>query len=88
MNAPSSIVNLPKPITSPTQALIRRLRAEGLTQVQISRQSGIPQPRISRWYNGEVPAAVDDALKLQALVNQFDAAAKNRRASDKPARRR
>ncbi len=74
--------------TSPTQALIKRLRAEGLTQVEISRQSGIPQPRISRWYNGEVPAGVDDALKLQAMVNAYDAALKNRRTTDKPARRR
>ena len=53
---------------SETTDLIKRLRATGLTQSEISRQSGIPQPRLSRWEAGEVPDAADDALKLAALV--------------------
>lgn len=50
-----------------TTDLIRRLRLRGLSQTEISRRTGIPQPRLSRWANGEVPDAADDSLKLQAL---------------------
>lgn len=57
--------------------------AEGLKQTEISQKTGIPQPRISRWAAGEVAAGADDALKLQALVNEYDRLAKNRRANDR-----
>lgn len=53
---------------SETTALIKRLRESGLSQSEIARQSGIPQPRLSRWESGEVPDSADDALKLAALV--------------------
>lgn len=53
---------------SETTYLIKRLRATGLSQSEIARQSGIPQPRLSRWESGEVPDAADDALKLARLV--------------------
>ena len=52
---------------SPTTELIKALRAAKLSQTEISRRTGIPQPRLSRWENGETPDAADDALKLQAL---------------------
>jgi transcriptional regulator with XRE-family HTH domain len=52
---------------SATTDIIRALRAAGLTQVEISRRTQIPQPRISRWEAGETPDSADDALKLQAL---------------------
>ena len=52
---------------SATTDLIRALRAAGLTQVEISRRTQIPQPRISKWETGEAPGTADDALKLQAL---------------------
>lgn len=73
------------PPPSPTQALIKRLRALGLSQSEIARRSRIPQPRLSRWENGEVAAGADDALRLLAL--EADLAAKagthpRRRASD------
>lgn len=49
------------------QDLLRRLRDRGLTQTEIARRTGIPQPRISRWEGGRAPAGADDALKLLKL---------------------
>ncbi|MGB4059595.1 MAG: helix-turn-helix transcriptional regulator [Burkholderiaceae bacterium] len=40
-----------------------------LTQAEISRRTGIPQPRLCRWEAGQIPVSADDALKLQALLN-------------------
>jgi transcriptional regulator with XRE-family HTH domain len=51
-----------------TTELIKRLRDSGLSQTEISKRTGIPQSRLSRWENGGVPDAADDALKLKALV--------------------
>lgn len=56
---------------SQTTELIRRLRAAGLTQTEIARRSGIPQPRVSRWENGEAPDSADDALRLAQLVSEL-----------------
>jgi transcriptional regulator with XRE-family HTH domain len=53
---------------SETTELIRCLRERGFSQTEISRRTGIPQPRLSRWESGDVPDAADDALKLAALV--------------------
>tara|TARA_B100001105_G_scaffold253676_1_gene247716 strand:- start:747 stop:995 length:249 start_codon:yes stop_codon:yes gene_type:complete len=53
---------------SPTLTLIKRLRASGLSQSEIARRTGIPQPRLSRWERGDVPAGADDALKLHELA--------------------
>lgn len=52
--------------------LINRLQAEpiGLSQSEIARQTGIPQPRVSRWGSGDVAAGADDALKLVALAKK------------------
>jgi transcriptional regulator with XRE-family HTH domain len=47
--------------------IIKSLRAAGLTQSEISRRTNIPQPRLSRWENGDVPTGADDALRLNAL---------------------
>lgn len=47
--------------------LIRDLVAAGLTQVEISRRTGIPQPRVSRWQGGVPPTAANDALRLREL---------------------
>jgi transcriptional regulator with XRE-family HTH domain len=52
---------------SATQALLKRLSARGLTQSEICRRTDIPQPRLSRWMNGEVAQGADDALKLKQL---------------------
>ena len=52
---------------SDTTSIIKALRAAKLSQSEISRRTGIPQPRLSRWEAGEVPDAADDALKLAAL---------------------
>lgn len=48
-------------------AIIKRLRAAGLTQLEIQRRTGIPQPRLSRWEAGRAPDAADDVLKLAQL---------------------
>lgn len=52
---------------SATTSLILDLRRSGLSQSEIARRTGIPQPRLSRWENGEAPDSADDALKLQKL---------------------
>jgi hypothetical protein len=47
--------------------MIRALRANGLSQMDIERITGIPQPRISRWEAGDVPDNVNDGLVLARL---------------------
>jgi len=59
---------------STSQDLIKRLRASGLSQQDISRKTGIPQPRVSRWEAGRVARGADDALKLHALLQEVEAA--------------
>jgi len=56
-----------------TTALIKKLR-KTMSQTEISRRTGIPQPRLSRWESGDVPESVDDALRLAALVAALSAA--------------
>lgn len=56
---------------SATTELIRGLRSTGLSQSEIARRTGIPQPRLSRWESGEVPDSVDDALKLKGLHDEL-----------------
>ena len=60
---------------SKTSDLIKRLRSAGLTQSEISRRTGIPQPRISRWENADEPMAADDVLLLVALEVEVAAGA-------------
>lgn len=60
-----------------TTALIKQLRAAGLSQSEIARRSGIPQPRISRWENGATPTGADDALKLLELAREVAAESGN-----------
>lgn len=55
-----------------TTFLIKKLRSAGLSQSEISRRTGIPQPRISRWGAGKATDVADDALKLAELVKQLD----------------
>lgn len=51
-----------------TIEILHQLRALPMTQAEISRKTGIPQPRICRWDAGNIPVGADDALKLQALL--------------------
>jgi transcriptional regulator with XRE-family HTH domain len=53
---------------SKTIDIIRRLRALPMTQAEISRKTGIPQPRVCRWEAGNIPVGADDALRLQDLL--------------------
>lgn len=59
---------------SVTTGLIKQLRGLGLTQVEIARRTGIPQPRLSKWESGRVPLIADDVLKLRDLVNELSVA--------------
>lgn len=61
-------------------SLIKRLRASGMTQTEIAKRTGIPQPRLSRWEAGDTPTVANDALKLVHLVASLDKP-RRRRAS-------
>lgn len=54
-----------------TQTIVQTLRALGMSQSEISRQTGIPQPRISRWEAGEYPDSADDSLRLLDLMQRL-----------------
>jgi transcriptional regulator with XRE-family HTH domain len=58
-----------------TIAIIKALRHAGLTQSDIARRTGIPQPRLSKWESGATPAGADDALRLQQLHQDICASA-------------
>jgi transcriptional regulator with XRE-family HTH domain len=61
---------------SETAALIKRIRERfQLSQSEIARRTGIPQPRISRWENSSELVG-DDVLKLAELERQLEACAK------------
>jgi transcriptional regulator with XRE-family HTH domain len=60
--------------------LIKRLRALPMSQSEISRRTGIPQPRISRWESGEVPTGADDGLKLAELLKSMSRGRKTAKA--------
>ncbi|NYT76626.1 helix-turn-helix transcriptional regulator [Alcaligenaceae bacterium] len=53
--------------------ILMGLRAAGLTQSEIARLTGIPQPRISRWVNGNPAAGANDALRLVELYESVTA---------------
>jgi transcriptional regulator with XRE-family HTH domain len=56
-------------------ALLHRLRTvHRMTQMDIERATGIPQPRLSRWQSGSSTVA-SDALRLKALLDMKDAEA-------------
>lgn len=69
-------------MTTSAADLIKRLRDRGLSQTEISRRTGIPQPRLSRWQAGRAPAGADDALKLLRLEEHLSGA---EGAPDEPA---
>lgn len=58
-----------------TTDLLRALRERGLTQMEISRRTAIPQYRLSRWASGQVPTGADDSLRLLELYHQTAPAA-------------
>lgn len=63
---------------SQTTALIKRIRDSGLSQAEIARRTGIPQPRLSRWENGEAPETADDVLTLAGLSAELERKAKRK----------
>lgn len=58
---------------SPAADLLRSLRKR-LSQTEISRRTGIPQPTLSRWETGGVPDASDDTMRLVQLAAELEAA--------------
>lgn len=64
------------------QSIILRLRAAGLSQSEIARRlKNVPQGRISRWEKGEAPPSVDDALRLAALLREYEGSSTKRSSS-------
>ena len=60
-----------------TQALLLDLRKRHkLSQSEITRRTGISQPKLSRWEAGEIAKAADQALKLADLAASCDRQAK------------
>lgn len=59
--------------THTTIEILRRLRDRGMSQQEISRQSKISQPTLSKWLNGQVPRAADAALRLRDLDHTLPA---------------
>ena len=55
-------------------AIVKSLRASGLSQSEIARLTGIPQPRLSRWEAGKAPVSADDALRLAELHRRLPVA--------------
>lgn len=53
--------------TDNTRDHLQALRRMGLSQSEIARRTGIPQPKLSRWESGDVPDSADQALKLREL---------------------
>lgn len=70
--------------TSATRAILLRLRAR-YGQTELSRLTGIPQPRLSRWEAGEVPVGADDALKLMEFERAQPADTKEQAPASKAA---
>lgn len=62
--------------TNEITKIIKRLRAAGLSQTEIARRTGIPQPRISKWESGAVPGSAEDVLGLARLAEQIASEAK------------
>ena len=50
-----------------TASILQALKARGLSQCEITRRTGVPQSRLSRWQRGLVPPALEDDLKLRRL---------------------
>jgi len=61
---------------STTIHLLQGLLARGWTQSDITRRTGIPQPRLSKWARGKAPSGAEDALKLKALADAGELPAK------------
>lgn len=60
-----------------TKDIIETLTGQyGLSQADITRHTGISQPRMSRWAAGLIPPGADDALKLAALADKLTKQAK------------
>lgn len=57
-----------------THDILKELKAAGLSQLAISRKTGIKQPSLSRWGAGDVPVAADGALKLAGLLAEVQQA--------------
>lgn len=54
------------------KTLIEKIQATGMRQSQISRETGIPQPRLCRWAAGKAPSAASDGIKLLKLSTKIE----------------
>lgn len=54
-----------------TSTIIKTLLVDhGMTQQELSRLTGIPQCRLSRWAAGQLPASANDSLKLLEVMQE------------------
>lgn len=56
--------------TTEASKIVNRILDTGITQVQLSKISGVPQPRLSRWASGKTPKAADQLLKLKKFADK------------------
>lgn len=54
------------------KTLIEKIQSSGMRQSQISRETGIPQPRLCRWASGKAPDAASDGIKLAKLAAKIE----------------
>lgn len=64
-------------------SMLKTILDSGVTQTSISADTGIPQPRISRWASGDVPDSVNDVMVIQQIYEKV--VAKERRKKKRPA---
>lgn len=53
------------------KSILESLQKAGLSQSEISRQTGIPQPRLSKWAAGNHPQSANDVLVLARLAEDL-----------------
>lgn len=59
-------------MTKTKHIIDRLIKVHGLSQADITRETGIAQPRMSKWAAGRIPIGADDALALDALLDRLD----------------
>ena len=60
------------PFMDDIKNIIERIQSTGMRQAQISRETGIPQPRLCRWASGKAPDSAVDGIKLAKLAAKIE----------------
>lgn len=59
------------PMSQTTDLILRILALGKMSQIELSRRTGIPQPRLSKWQRGVTPDSADDVLLLVQLESDL-----------------